>query len=415
MINHPIEPSTPYDLNRYGVFLLALFIVSIYLSTTISIIISAFVGLLWLITGQFRVLPVVLKNSPVMVWALLLYLCFIIGLTYGDAPKEEAYSLMGKYRELLYIPVLACFFMQESYRRWAWRAFIVASVISLACSYLMDFGLIDKARHSTFTIKSRIAHSILISYFLFYCGHRLFDKDKYQRWYLMFLILGVINLFFIVNGRTGQFCFLILTLLLPLQRFRKKELLMTIITLSVLVMLYVGFSDKSARIHEGFDNTAAYLHHTPEKTPSSMGIRYTYWGNAVKLFLEKPVLGHGTGSFAKEFGRVIPASVKVDNKSNPHNEYLLIAVQLGCLGLLCYGGFLISQYYCSKRLPIPEKWLGQGILCSLVTSSFFNSPILDHTEGHWFTMMIALCFAPWDSINSSSIHTSSQKNQASKC
>jgi len=44
-------------------------------------------------------------------------------------------------------------------------------------------------------------------------------------------------------------------------------------------------------------------------------------------------------------------------------------------------------------LPNKEKWLAQGVLLSLIVTSLFNSPLMDHAEGHWFTTMIALCFA----------------------
>jgi hypothetical protein len=44
-------------------------------------------------------------------------------------------------------------------------------------------------------------------------------------------------------------------------------------------------------------------------------------------------------------------------------------------------------------LPDKEKWLAQGVLLSLIVTSLFNSPFLDHTEGHWFASLIALCFA----------------------
>ncbi len=71
----------------------------------------------------------------------------------------------------------------------------------------------------------------------------------------------------------------------------------------------------------------------------------------------------------------------------------MISVQLGLLGLLIYLGFLASQYYYAKKLPNKEKWLAQGVLLSLIVTSLFNSPLLDHAEGHWFASMIALCFA----------------------
>jgi len=32
-------------------------------------------------------------------------------------------------------------------------------------------------------------------------------------------------------------------------------------------------------------------------------------------------------------------------------------------------------------------------LLSLIITSVFNSPLLDHNEGHWFATMISICFA----------------------
>jgi O-antigen ligase len=79
--------------------------------------------------------------------------------------------------------------------------------------------------------------------------------------------------------------------------------------------------------------------------------------------------------------------------ANPHNEFFMIGVQLGSLGLTIYLGFLISQYYYAKKLQNENKWLAQGLLLSLIITSMFNSPLMDHNEGHWFATMIALCFA----------------------
>jgi O-antigen ligase len=376
----------------YGVFITALFVISIYLSTALAIIISAVMGLLWLLTFQFQKLPAVFKDSPVATWALLLYVCFIVGLSYGDVPSAEAFSILRKYRELFFIPLLSCFFTNERYRRWAWKAFIIASVLTLLGSYLMDFGIMDMFRHKTFTLKSRITHSIFIAFFMFFCAHKAFDNNKQTKWYLALLLFGIYNLFFLVDGRTGQLVFMVLAPLLAIQRFGIKGLLVAMSLLIVLLAMYFSYSDKSIRIHEGLDNTRAYINHKSEKRPTSMGLRYTFWENSLKLVTEKPWLGHGTGSFSQEYQRVTGAHL--DNRKNPHNEFLLIAVQFGLLGLLVYSGFLFSQYYCSRTLPDPEKWLAQGLLLTLIITSLFNSPFLDHTEGHWFAVMIALCFAP---------------------
>jgi O-antigen ligase len=161
--------------------------------------------------------------------------------------------------------------------------------------------------------------------------------------------------------------------------------------MAILIPLFFAFSDKSARMNEGVVNLQSDLSPDPQQIPSSMGQRYMFWRYSLKLIAEKPLLGHGTGSFEKEYQRV--ASSELFLTKNPHNEFLMIGVQLGLLGLLIYIGFLASQYFYAKKLSEKEKWLAQGLLLSLIVTSLFNSPFLDHTEGHWFASMIALCFA----------------------
>jgi O-antigen ligase len=378
-------------LDVFGVSIVVIFIVSIYLSTALAIILSGVLGGIWLLTAQFKILPAVLVNSSVAKWALLSYLCFFMGLFYGDAPTEEAYSIIRKYRELLFIPLLSCFFVDERYRSWAWKAFVIASILTLIGSYLMDFGILDVLRHKTFTLKSRITHSIFIAFFMFYCAHKAFECKKINLWYPIALMFGTFNLFFVVEGRTGQLIFIFLAAMFAMQRFGKKGLLLALVGLILFVALYFNFSEKSARLHEGIANTIAYFNHVQEKGPTSMGLRYTFWENSVKLVTERPWLGHGTGSFGQEYERVAGESHTV---KNPHNEFLLIAVQFGLMGIVTYAGFLFSQYRYSLRLPDEEKWLAQGLLLTLIITSLFNSPFLDHTEGHWFAVMIALCFAP---------------------
>jgi O-antigen ligase len=376
---------------EYGSFTTVLFVVSIYLSTSLAIILSGLLGLFWLLSAQFMVLPDTLKKNPVAAWSLLLFLCFTFGLCYSSATFSEAFSILMKYRELLFIPVLCSFLTTERYRCWVWKAFVVASVLILLISYLMYFGILDLNKLGDPSFKSRITHSICISFFAFFCAHKAYDGKHYAKLYWILFILGVYNLFFIVEGRTGQLIAVLLVVLFGMQRFTKKVLLLTVLIMAMLLALFLTFSDKATRINEGLASTQAYLQAHPEKTEFSMGQRFTFWRYSLKLIAEKPLLGYGTGSFTKEYQRVAGNELFVTK--NPHNEFLMIGVQLGLLGLSIYLGFLASQYYYARKLPDKEKWLAQGILLSLIVTSLFNSPLMDHAEGHWFTTMIALCFA----------------------
>ena len=157
------------------------------------------------------------------------------------------------------------------------------------------------------------------------------------------------------------------------------------------MLLFLNYSDKATRFNEGVVNMQSDLKPGPEQSQTSMGQRYMFWRYSLELIAEKPLFGHGTGSFAKEYERI--ASTETMMAKNPHNEFLMVSVQLGVVGLLIYLGFLANQYFLSKKLADQEKYVAQGLLLTLIITSLFNTPIMDHAEGHWFLMMIALCYA----------------------
>ena len=376
---------------KVGGICTALFIVAIYFSTSLAIMLSGLLALLLLLSGQFMQLPVILKKNPVAAFSLLLLLCFIVGLGYGVATHSEALSMLSKYRELLFIPLLTAFLSTERTRSWAWNAFIISSVLILVISYLMHFGILNLNHQGDPAFKSRITHSIFISFFGFFCAHKAYDGKADQKLYWLLFIACAYNLFFIVEGRTGQLIAVSLVLLFAVQRFTKRGLVMAVLVVGILMALFLNYSDKATRFNEGVVNMQSDLKPGPEQSQTSMGQRYMFWRYSLELIAEKPLFGHGTGSFAKEYERI--ASTETMMAKNPHNEFLMVSVQLGVVGLVIYLGFLASQYYLSKRLPHQEKYVAQGLLLTLIITSLFNTPIMDHAEGHWFVMIIALCYA----------------------
>jgi O-antigen ligase len=374
---------------KTGCYCTVLLIPAIYFSTALAIILSAIIALSWLVSGQFLRLPNSLKDCPVGLWSLLLFACFIIGFSYGDASSSEAFSMLRKYRELVFIPLLIPFLSIDRYHQWAWYAFIAASVVTLVGSQLMAVKLFCLNEQCLPYFKSYITHGIFIAFFAFFVAHKALDSTSNLKWLLAvtFLICAY-NIFFVSLGRTGQLIFLALTLLFALQRFSKKGVFLSVLAIAIFFGIFINFSDKASRIKDGVTTAQAHLEDHPEKGEFSMGERFTFWKYSAQLITEKPLLGHGTGSYSKAYQRV-----SNKDSQNPHNEFFLIGVQLGAVGLFFYLGFFISQYYYGIRLPEPEKWLAQGLLATLIITSLFNSPLLDHTEGHWFTTLIALCFA----------------------
>jgi O-antigen ligase len=374
-----------------GGYLAILLILTLPFSTALTVVLSIALAFLWVSSAQFMTLPIFIKQNPVILFAVLLFLYLALGVTYSTAAPVNAFSTLSKYRELLLLAILPPFFQSEFIRHWAWNAFIIASIVTLLGSYAIYFGMIDYMQPEDPSIKNRITHSLLIAFFAFFCMHKSLQEGKYGKLYIALLVLCIHNLFFLVSGRTGQLIFLLLMLLFYIQRFSAKKAVLLITATFALLFLFITCSDRANRINEGFSQTQNYLHSETGETNTSMGQRLTFWKHSLALIAEKPWLGHGTGSYPTEYNRM---AAKADIASNnPHNEYLMITVQIGIVGLLLFLAFLFSQYQCSLKLLNEYQWFAQGVLVALAINSLFNSTILDFTEGHWFSAIIALCFS----------------------
>ena len=85
------------------------------------------------------------------------------------------------------------------------------------------------------------------------------------------------NLFFIVEGRTGQLIAASLVLLFAVQRFTKRGFVMTVLVIGILMALFLNYSDKAIRFNEGVVNMQSDLKPGLEQAQTSMGQRYMFW------------------------------------------------------------------------------------------------------------------------------------------
>ena len=375
---------------RAGALFSALLMLTVPFSTTISIAMSFLVFACWLLSSQCRTLPHLLRSNPVAASAMLLYGLFLIGTLYGDSGTNGSMSMLRKYRELLLLVILIPFLQEERYRRWMITAFIVGCVITLLGSYLKDLGILPPSRLGTATFKSWITHSLFMAFFGYYCAYQASIMAN-RRWlWLGLLLLTAFNLFVVVQGRTGQLIFILLMVLLFFQRFHARRALILAPLLVVCIIGGLSISGVAIRFQEGIDNSRDYLSGRGN-LDTSMGQRLYFWHHSVELIGESPLIGYGTGSFAGQFSQINNVEMQADN---PHNEYLMIMVQLGVIGLIAYLYFLGCQWYYAVELSEQRCWFARGVVLALAVNSLLNSSFLDHTEGHWFSCLIALSFAP---------------------
>lgn len=383
------------DFPHYGAqaggFSAAALVLSIPFSTSVTLLATIALALCWLATASWQSLPEQWHTHPALRCLILLFGLFVLGLCQPTVPWREALHMLDKYRELLLPVLLWPFWQPPRYRHWALMAFVAASLATLLGSYVKALWFAvtlpdDLTAMTEPTFKNRITHNLLVAFLAFYALQRLLDAPRQRIAWAVVLGLSLYNIFFMVTGRTGQILVLLLIVWFAIRRLSPRRALYTIVLVGVGFAAYLS-SPHATRMLEGITQTQHYFNAHPE-TQTSMGQRLTFWRHSLTLFAERPLLGHGTGGFAAAYQRIAGAEALATH--NPHNEYLMIAVQLGLPGLLLFLASLVYLYREAQRHAPGQRCLGEGVVLALTFNSLVNSSWLDHTESHWFAAMITL-------------------------
>ena len=118
-----------------------------------------------------------------------------------------------------------------------------------------------------------------------------------------------------------------------------------------------------------------------------------FYRNTLTLIEKNPVFGTGTGSFPAAYAALVEGTGKKLSR-NPHNEFMLIAVQTGIFGLAALLWLLWLQWRLAVQLPTQlERSLAQGLVLMMCIICMLNSALLDHTEGLLYAWLTALLYA----------------------
>ena len=341
----------------------------------------------WIFSGKVLELPKMFISRPLVFLAMALFLLLIAGVFYSPAETGEALSSLKKYRELLLF-VMALSFLADNGDKavLAEKCFIGGSILLLSISYAMYFGVIPSERYGYSTVY-HITHSLFMATLAFWALQKLIEGTGQRFFWLLIFIATSINLFYIAPGRTGMLISIALLLLTVFQRLSfKYSLFGVLLCASIVSGAFYTSHNFSTRVNEAVKEVQNYQ---PGVSRTSLGMRFDWWHNSLTLIKEKPIFGHGTGSFAISQKQLIKGT-QTQPSDNPHNEYLLIAEQVGLVGLALYLAFLCGIFITSFGRPKPYNYLLQGVVVAMSCGCLMNSFLYDSHPGHFFAIMSAV-------------------------
>lgn len=372
---------------------------SIPVSTALDNVLVGVTLLAWALSGQARELVRLAVTNKVLRCALLLFALLAVGTLYGESTQREALATLGKYLDLLYIPVFAMVLWERETRIKALHALAISLAVTVLLSYLTHFGLRPALPFLTgdatdpTVFKLRTAHNFLLAFgaFLFvWLGFSTASQRLRLVWFSLAL-LAAINVLFMVQGATGYLVLGVLGLLFIGGRFGWRGLAVATVALAVSVVALVNvpskFQSRVTAIQQEIKQWRA-----EDAASTSAGQRLEFYRNTLDIIAEHPLAGVGTGGFAQAYAKQVTGTGKVQTH-NPHNEFLHIAAQIGVLGLLVLIALFWTQWRAAQSLSTPmERSLARGLVLTMVIGCLVNSLLLDHTEGLFYAWLTGLLY-----------------------
>jgi O-antigen ligase len=328
-------------------------------------------------------------TKPAAYLPVALVIIAALGMLWADVAWAERWRGLSGFIKLLVLPLLFVQFRRSANAHWVLTGFLVSCAVLLLAStgsfVWPKFLLWSWAKTPGIPVKDYLIQAALFivsAFVLLYLARDawLAGRRFVSALYAALAVAFVVNISFVATSRTALLTIPLLLALFAVRCFRWKGICAIAVGAVVLVGLAWTSSDYlRLRLGNLPDEVRNYQ---TENSKTSAGERIEFWKKSVRFVSEAPVFGHGTGSTRSLFARVASTGDGASSlvSTNPHNQFLSVAVQIGFLG----GFVLIAMWIAHAMLFRGEgvaAWIGLVIVTQNVFGSLFNSHISDFGQG----------------------------------
>jgi O-antigen ligase len=280
---------------------------------------------------------------------------------------------------------------------------MTAMLLTLALSWLLWLGLLPEGGFirgnaaNPVIFKLHITHNLFMAFTAFACAleARHAHTPLGRAIWSALALLAAFNVLFMVQGRTGHLVLLALLVYLGITWLRWKGVTLALAAIATLAAL--TYALPSSTLHQraalAYQEFATAQPEVAASTSSSVGQRLEFYRNTLQIVRQHPLLGVGTGGFRQAYAEQVRDTGRAATH-NPHNEYLMVAAQLGLAGLLLLLALFAVQWRVASQLPtVREQVLARGMVLSIMVASAVSSTLIDHAEGWFYVWMSGLLFA----------------------
>jgi O-antigen ligase len=377
-------------LPRIADALAAAVVASLPWSTSATGILTA----LWLVaTLPLLDLAAVRRELSIMPGALpvALVVLSIAGLAWGEASATERLRGMESFLRLLAIPVLFAQFRRSERGLWVGAAFLASATALLALAWAMVVFGLQFGHGPGVPVKDYVSQSGVFTLCIFALFDVALDQWAARRRALAAVcvalaLLFAAHMFYVTTSRTMLVVIPVLFVLLGLRRLTWKGFAALVVIGAVAAAaVWASSSYVRMRITSVFTEVATTQ---ATGTETSAGDRLAFWTDSLRAFQEAPIFGHGTGTISAVFRRQADSAATATG-TNPHNQVLAIAIQLGAVGALLLIAMWAAHWLMFLR-PGLAAFIGMIAVTQNIVGSLFNSHLMDFTQAWIYVFAVGV-------------------------
>jgi O-antigen ligase len=338
------------------------------------------------------------KLWPSMTWWILLAMVWMsLSFLWTESSSADALAGWGRHSRILwFIPVLYLLRSPEqSLLTLKW--FVAGMVVMMLSSWALVAGLpvpwasakelpsLGIVHGSTLEQPVLLTFLAVVLWFM-----RAHWPQGHWRWVpIGILLLTVLNVFFVMTGRSGFLVMLVFISMAVWWQLPKRWRWLVVGLPFVLAALMMVLSPRfQTRTTEVVKDVLSYRQGSIE---TSQAQRLDYWHRSLLAFQEKPLIGHGVGSWRMNYHRL--GGMQADAPSNPHQQYLLWLVEAGVVGCILFLGLLCAQYKNAQALPTNGRQALTTVTAIAAVMGLMNCPYFGAGMGECLVYLAASLFA----------------------
>jgi O-antigen ligase len=328
---------------------------------------------------------------------VLLFALGVFGMLWASVPMAERLDGVKSFAKLLFIPLLMVQFQRSERGSRVIVGFLSSCTALLILSWILKFAPHLAWRNvgtDGIPVKDYLAQAAEFTICVFVLADwalARWRQDRRRAAFLLALLAFVflLNLLFVTFNRTVVVVLPVLIVLFGVTRFGWRGAVALVGGALILVAIAWPSSEQLRKRVLSF--TTELQAYQTENARTSAGERMEYYKKSLGFIASAPIIGHGTGSIRELFRQSVvgQSGVSAAASSNPHNQTLAVAIQLGLVGVAVLFAMWIAHFLLFRAVGL-AAWAGLVVAVQNIVGSLFNSHLFDFTHGWIYVVGVGI-------------------------